>query len=55
MPSIEDGGVEKNLVNVSNFLINKISNISLITAFINNKYKFNKKIKIQSLKKKNKN
>ena len=52
MPSIEDGGVEKNLVNISNFLTNKISNISLVTAFANNKYKFSKKIKIQCLKKK---
>ena len=31
MPTIEEGGVEKNLFIISNYLIEKISNISLIT------------------------
>ena len=45
-PSIEDGGVEKNLFLISNFLIKKINNISIIT--ISNKFenKFHKKIKL---------
>jgi len=46
MPSIEGGGVEKNLFIISNFLSKKINNIILITASYHyNKY-FNKKIKI---------
>ena len=32
MPSIEDGGVEKNLFLISNFLIKKFNNVSLITV-----------------------
>jgi glycosyltransferase involved in cell wall biosynthesis len=50
MPSIEGGGVEKNLFIISNYLTNKINDISLIT--ISNKYKkkFNKKIRFISLK-----
>jgi hypothetical protein len=32
MPSIEGGGVEKNLFLISNFLSDKFSDISLITA-----------------------
>jgi hypothetical protein len=32
MPSIEIGGVEKNLYLISNFLSKKINNVSLITA-----------------------
>ena len=49
-PSIEGGGVEKNLFIISNFLKDKIDNISIIT--ISNKFKnrFNKKIKFISLK-----
>ena len=31
IPSIEDGGVEKNLFIISNYLIKKIENITLIT------------------------
>ena len=46
MPSIEGGGVEKNLFIISNFLSKKINNVILITASYHyNKY-FNKKIKI---------
>ena len=50
MPSIEGGGVEKNLFIISNYLTSKINDISLIT--ISNKYKkkFNKEIRIISLK-----
>ena len=49
-PSIEGGGVEKNLFIISNFLKGKIDNISIIT--ISNKFKnrFSKKIKFISLK-----
>ena len=49
-PSIEGGGVEKNLFIISNFLKDKIDNISIIT--ISNKFKnrFSKKIKFISLK-----
>ena len=47
-PTIEDGGVEKNLFNISNFLSTKIDNIFLITANTNKKKKFNKKIKFIS-------
>ena len=45
MPSIEGGGVEKNLFIISRFLVKKIKDISLIT--VSNKYrkKFDKKIK----------
>lgn len=55
MPSIDGGGVEKNLIIIANFLAQKIRNISLITyndSF--NKY-FDKKIKIINVVKKNKN
>ena len=43
-PTIEDGGVEKNLFNISNFFSDKIENIILITANTNKKKNFNKKI-----------
>ena len=46
MPSIEDGGVEKNLFLISNFLIKKINNISIITISNKFKNKFDKKIKL---------
>ncbi len=49
MPSIEGGGVEKNLFIVSNFLIKKFKNVSLITISKNYKNKFDKKIKFISL------
>jgi len=45
MPSIEIGGVEKNLYLISNFLAKKITGISLITADYSKKSNF-KKIKI---------
>ena len=50
MPSIEIGGVEKNLYLISNFLAKKITGISLITADYNKKSNF-KKIKIITPKK----
>ena len=50
MPSIEGGGVEKNLFIISNYLANKINDISLITISNNFKKKFNKKIRFISLK-----
>jgi hypothetical protein len=43
-PSIEDGGVEKNLYNISNYLAEKIDNITLITSTKESKKFFNKKI-----------
>ena len=46
MPSIEDGGVEKNLFLISNFLIKKFNNISIITVSNRFKKRFDKKIKI---------
>ena len=50
IPSIEGGGVEKNLFILSNYLKDKINNISLIT--ISNKFKnrFSGKIKFISPK-----
>ena len=50
MPSIEGGGVEKNLFIISNYLTNKINDISLITISNNFKKRFNKKIRFISLK-----
>jgi glycosyltransferase involved in cell wall biosynthesis len=49
MPSIEDGGVEKNLFLVSNFLIKKFKKIALITISKKYKKKFHKSIKFISL------
>ena len=48
IPSIEDGGVEKNLYLISNFLTNKIKEITLITYDQSKKKKINKKIKIRN-------
>jgi glycosyltransferase involved in cell wall biosynthesis len=44
IPSIEEGGVEKNLFLITNFLIKKKINIFLITANRESRKKFNKKI-----------
>lgn len=49
MPSIEGGGVEKNLFIVSNYLARKISYLSLITISKKYKKKFDNKIKFISL------
>ena len=46
MPSIDGGGVEKNLFLVSNFLSSKIKNLTVITFDNRFNKKFNKKIKI---------
>jgi len=48
IPSIEDGGVEKNLFIISNYLSTKINNIELITCNNNYKNKFSSKINIIS-------
>ena len=44
MPSIEDGGVEKNLFLISNYLSKKINKIEIITANYDYKNRFNKNI-----------
>ena len=43
-PSIEDGGVEKNLFIISNYLCKKISEISIISSDIKKKKYFSDKI-----------
>lgn len=48
IPSIEDGGVEKNLYLVSKYLSNKLKKIELITCNNNYKKKFSNKIHIIS-------
>jgi len=48
-PSIEGGGVEKNLFLISNFLIKKFKKVSIITISKNQKKKFNKSIEFISL------
>ncbi len=50
MPSIEGGGVEKNLFLVTNYLQKKIKNISLITVSKKYKRKFSKSIQFLSYK-----
>jgi glycosyltransferase involved in cell wall biosynthesis len=45
IPSIEDGGVEKNLFLLSNYLSQKINKVEILTCNYNYKYLFNKKIK----------
>ena len=50
MPSIEFGGVEKNLKIITNYLSNKINNIILLTSNNDAKPEFNKKIKFVSPK-----
>jgi len=44
-PSIEDGGVEKNLYLISNYLSNKLNNLTIVSANKNKHKKFKKKIK----------
>ena len=44
-PTLEDGGVEKNLKLISNFLVTKFKNITLITSSKNQKKEFKNKIK----------
>ena len=50
MPTIEVGGVEKNLIILANYLINKINEVSIITISKKYKSKFNKKIRFISLR-----
>ena len=50
MPSIEKGGVEKNLFIVSDFLLKKFHDLTIISASKNAKKKINKKIKFISPK-----
>ena len=45
-PSIEDGGVEKNLFLISNYLSKKGLNIKIICSDNRTKKKFNKKIQL---------
>lgn len=52
MPSMDGGGVEKNLIIVTNFLSKHIQNLSLITFDDGFNKKFTKKIKIINFKKK---
>ena len=54
MPSIEGGGVEKNLIILCNFLSKKFSNICLITFDDKLNHLFNKKIKIINVRELNK-
>ena len=44
IPSIEGGGVEKNLFIISNFLSTKISEVYILTANLDKKKKFNSNI-----------
>lgn len=48
IPSIEDGGVEKNLFLISNFLSKKALKVNLITANRDKRYKFSKSIRFIS-------
>ena len=48
IPSIESGGVEKNLFNVANYLSNRNINVCIITANNNKKKDFNSKIQFIS-------
>ena len=48
IPSIEDGGVEKNLFIILNYLSDKIEHINLITYNDKCKKKFKKNIKISN-------
>lgn len=56
MPSIDGGGVEKNLFLISNYLSQRLNKVTLITFDDRFNYKFNNKIKIINyIKKPNKN
>ena len=45
MPFIDQGGVEKNLIIITNYLCKKISNIKICSLSFNKRNKFHKKIK----------
>ena len=51
MPAMDGGGVEKNIIIITNFLSRFIQNISLITFDRKFNYKFNKKINIINARK----
>ena len=53
IPSIEDGGVEKNLYLIANYLAKTNLSVEILTAFNDKKKLFDKKIRIISLKRKN--
>ena len=53
IPSIENGGVEKNLYLIANYLAKKNIRIKILTALNNKRKLFDKRIKIISLKSKN--
>ena len=44
MPSIEGGGVEKNLMIIANYLATRVKNVAIISLSKKFKPKFNKKI-----------
>lgn len=48
-PSIEDGGVEKNLYYISSYLVKKFKNVSVVTANWDKRNNFSKKINFISL------
>ena len=52
MPTMDVGGVEKNLINIANYLIKKFDKISLITISNKFKNKFDNKIEIISFRSK---
>ena len=51
MPSMDGGGVEKNLIIVANYLVNKNFNVILITYDTKFNSRFNNKIKILNVTK----
>ena len=50
MPSIEGGGVEKNLFIIANYFATKFNKVDLISISKNYKYKFNKNLVFKTLK-----
>jgi len=50
MPTMNTGGVEKNLINIANYLIKKYDDISIITLSKNYQKKFDKRIRFISLR-----
>ena len=52
IPSIEDGGVEKNIFLLSNYLSKKINRVEVLSCNYNYKYLFNKKIKFSGTRSK---
>ena len=50
MPSIDGGGVEKNLIIIANYLIKKLKKVTVITYDNKFRSRFNKKINVISFK-----